>query len=157
MIFASGLAVGCADGLGPRSFAGSYGLTAVFEPGRPLPVTVYVGSNRTTVFIRVEAIADTLELKGDGSYVERSIYRITENETTNPIVTIDTSMGYGTFSVNDEGTLTFLANTEPANCAFLCGLQMKTATTVLARSDTLAFQNVVWASQTWNPRYVRRP
>jgi hypothetical protein len=147
----------CGEGVGPKPFAGTYGLFRVLETETP-PVTVYIGSTRTTIYQRIELLADTLELKADGSYVERSVTRSTLNETTStPTVTIDTSMGLGTFSVTGADTLSFLANTMPAHCAFLCGLQMKTATNVVVRADTLAFQNVVFGGLHWDPRFGRRP
>jgi hypothetical protein len=150
------LLAGCSDGLGPKRFSGTYGLFQVMGAAAP-PFSVYVGGTRTTITLRIEVVGDTLELNEDGSFVQRTVYRSTENETTNPAVSIDTSTAVGTFSVDDAGSLTFLANVTPANCAFFCGLQMKTPTVVLVHGDTLAFQDVEFASLTWNPRYARRP
>jgi hypothetical protein len=157
LVCAAALVGGCADGLGPKNFSGTYGLFAALQSEAP-PITVYIGSTRTTIYQRIELLADTIELSGDGTYVERTVYRGTQNETTNPVVTIDTTAGGGTFSVNDDSTLTFVVSVSPPSlCGFLCGLQVKTPTTVFVRRDTLAFANVAFGGLAWNPVYARRP
>ncbi|HET9425979.1 MAG TPA: hypothetical protein VFO55_11445 [Gemmatimonadaceae bacterium] len=157
-VVAAGLLGGCRDGLGPEArYSGRYGLYAVFENTAP-PVTTYAGSTRTgPVYSRVEIVADTLEVSADGRWVERSIHRGTMNETTNPVVTYDTSVATGTFTVDGDARLTFRSDPGESNVGFLKALGVKEGSTVIAAGDSLAFQGVLFGGLPWNPRYRRVP
>src|SRR4051812_16289155 len=133
---------------------GTYQIASVNQSRMTPPFTVHIEGSRTGFRNRLEVLTDTLDIRADGAWEERTNWRYTDYEAGSAVSLLFSSSA-GTFARDAEGHLLLTgAATAQASAGFLATVGLPAVATVTA--DTLFIPGDL-SSVAWQPRYTRVP
>lgn len=138
----------------PDPAAGMYRLESVTQNRTAPPFTVHIESSRTAVRNRSEVLSDMLELRADGTWEERTVWRYTDYEIPSASVPAFPGESAGTFH-RERGQLVLTSTISAGASGFLASVGLPATSVVTA--DTLFIPGGPPGFIAWLPRFTRIP